>query len=166
MTGKTHAACGLTTMAVITATHLSGIDIAGHTYQPAIGLFSVVVGSYMPDIDIQRSHMGKRHKIVSKMLTHRGITHTLLIPTVLLIAMLAAASNNIPVLPELVLGFNIGWVLHIVADLFNKKGVPLFWPILRKKVHIARVLTGSWQETLFLILWIGVNVLWAYSRFL
>lgn len=158
MTGKTHAICGTVTMLAITAAHFSGIQIDNHTYLPAVGLLSVVSGSYMPDIDIQRSRLGQRHKIISKFLTHRGITHTLLFPALLFVLMLAAAEHSIPVLPDLIFGFNVGWVVHIIADLCNRKGVPLFWPFYKNRVHIATFLTSSWQEYVFIILWIGVNI--------
>lgn len=145
-------------MLAVTATHFSGFQLDGHTYLPAIGLLTVVTGSYMPDIDIHRSKLGQQHKFISKHLTHRGITHTLLIPIILFVVMLMVAAAKIPVLPDLILGFNVGWVVHIIADLCNRKGVPLFWPFYRKRVHIATFLASSWQEYVFIFLWLGVNV--------
>ena len=158
MTGKTHAICGTVTMLAITAVNFSGFQLDEHTYLPAIGLLSVAAGSYMPDIDIHRSKLGQQHKFISKHLTHRGITHTLLFPVLLFIAMLMVAAVNIPFLPDLMFGFIVGWVVHILADLCNRKGVPLFWPFYRKRVHIASFLTSSWQEYVFLFLWLGVNI--------
>lgn len=134
-------------MLAVTATHFSGFQLDGHTYLPAIGLLTVVTGSYMPDIDIHRSKLGQQHKFISKHLTHRGITHTLLIPIILFVVMLMVAAAKIPVLPDLILGFNVGWVVHIIADLCNRKGVPLFWPFYRKRVHIATFLARAF--------WIG-----------
>lgn len=162
MTGKTHALCGTITMLAVTATNLSGFQLDEHVYLPAVGLLTVAAGSYMPDIDLHRSRMGQRHKFLSKHLTHRGITHTLFIPVILFIFMLVVAAMDIPVLPELVLGFNMGWIVHIAADLCNRKGVPLFWPFYKKRVHIATFLTSSWQEYVFIILWLGVNVACAF----
>lgn len=158
MTGKTHAICGTIAMLAITATHFSGFQLDGYTYLPAIGLISVAAGSYAPDIDLHSSKMGHQHKFISKHLTHRGMTHTLLIPILLLVGMLVIASFKIPVLPDLILGFNVGWVVHILADLCNRKGVPLLWPLYKKKVHIATFLTSSWQEYVFIFLWSGVNI--------
>ena len=158
MTGKTHAICGTVTILAITAVSFRGLPIDGHTYLPAVGLLSVAAGSYMPDIDLHRSKMGQRHKFISKHLTHRGITHTLLFPVIFIVAMLMAAAAKIPVLPELIMGFNVGWVVHILADLCNRKGVPLLWPLYRRRVHIAAFLTSTWHEYVFIILWLGVNV--------
>lgn len=162
MTGKTHVICGTITMLAITAAHFHGLQIDGYTYLPAVGLLSVQAGSYMPDIDLHRSKMGSRHKFISKHLTHRGITHTLLVPAILLALMLFVAAEGVPVLPELILGFNVGWLVHILADLCNRKGVPLFWPLSSKRVHIAAFLTSSWHEYVFIILWLGVNCACVY----
>ena len=143
MTGKTHAICGTVTMLAITAVSFRGLPIDGHTYLPAVGLLSVAAGSYMPDIDLHRSKMGQRHKFISKHLTHRGNTHTLLFPVIFIFP---------------IMGFNVGWVVHILADLCNRKGVPLLWPLYRRRVHIAAFLTSTWHEYVFIILWLGVNV--------
>ena len=53
MTGKTHAACGAATMLALTVLHRSGLPIGAETYTPAIGLLTVVVGSYAPDVDLK-----------------------------------------------------------------------------------------------------------------
>lgn len=158
MTGKTHAICGTITMVAVTAIYFSGFQLDGYTYLPAVGLLSVAAGSYMPDIDLHRSKMGQQHKFISKHLTHRGITHTLLFPAIIHLIMLMVAAAGIPVLPELIFGFNVGWVVHIAADLCNRKGVPLLWPVYKKRIHIATFLTSSWQEYVFIFLWLGVNI--------
>lgn len=153
MTGKTHAACGAMSMLAITIATRNNIQIGPYTMLPVIGLISVVEGSYLPDIDLHRSKMGHRHKFISKMLTHRGITHTLLVPGILLMSMLWCIQANIPFLPDLIFGLNVGWTVHIIADLFNRKGVPILWPVTKKKLHVACFLTSSWHEVVFLILW-------------
>lgn len=166
MTGNTHAICGSITMFAIALTKFSGIEAGGYTYLPAFGMLTVVAGSYLPDIDIPRSKLGRRFKFISKFLTHRGITHTLLIPCLLYLLMSYIATMGILILPELILGLNVGWVCHIVADLFNKKGVPILWPICRQKLHVASFLTSSWHEYVFIVLWLGVNVLCVISLLL
>lgn len=55
MTGKTHAACGAATMLALTVLHRSGLPIGAETYTPALGLLTVVVGSYAPDVDLKNS---------------------------------------------------------------------------------------------------------------
>ena len=154
MTGKTHAICGTAACLCVAVANASGIEFGSYTLLPWVSVIAAPAGSYMPDIDLHRSKMGSRHKIISKLLTHRGFTHTWTIP--LLLALLQYFVMRIPIvfLPELIFGFNIGWIAHIVADAFNKKGVPLLWPLTKKHFHVASVLTSSWQETLFIPVWI------------
>lgn len=158
MTGKTHAACGAATMLALTVLHHSGLSIGGETYAPAFGLLTVAVGSYAPDIDLKNSTMGQKVRPVSRLLHHRGLTHTLLFPVLLTLLMMGLKAQSMAVVPELLLGFNVGWVAHIIADAFNHKGVPILWPIVRKKLHVASVRIGTWQESAFLWAWLIVTV--------
>ena len=63
MTGKTHAACGAATMLALTVLHRSGLPIGAETYTPALGLLTVVVGSYAPDVDLKNSTLGEGTKL-------------------------------------------------------------------------------------------------------
>ena len=147
--------CGVSAMALLTITHIQSLEILGQSYVPAIGLITSVVGSYLPDIDIQQSKAGQQFKFISKFLTHRGITHTLLVPAILAVAMYYLNVIAIPIIPSLLLGLEVGWLAHIVADIFNRKGVPILWPIYPKKIHLACFKTGTWHEYVFIVLWIG-----------
>ena len=162
MTGKTHAICGTATMLTIALCNSKGIEFDGYSLLPWISLIAAPLGSYMPDIDLPQSKMGSKHKILSKMLTHRGITHTLLVPAILAVLQYWLMSIPIALLPDLIFGFNVGWLAHIAADMFNKKGVPLFWPLTKKHIHIASVLTRSWQEYVFIPIWFVLNIGAAY----
>ncbi|MDR1523302.1 MAG: metal-dependent hydrolase [Endomicrobium sp.] len=155
MTGKTHAICGTAVMALITVKFPESLVLFEQDYTPAIGLATAAIGSYMPDIDMVQSKLGSKHKIIASLLTHRGITHTLFIPAILVLLMYYASLNGLPVIPELILGLNIGWVAHILADMFNKKGVPLLWPVYLGKIHIASLVTGTWHEAPFILIWMG-----------
>lgn len=158
MTGKTHVALGTAFMIAMTVKYPQGTEVLGMSVIPAVSLLTISAGSYGPDIDIKQSHLGKKYKFLSKHLKHRGITHTLLVPAVLLAAMIAVQA--IPVLPSLIFGFLMGWVTHILADLCNRKGVPLLWPLSSNKIHIATFKTGTWHEAIFAILWLGGLIAW------
>ena len=158
MTGKTHAICGTVTMAAITVVCLTG----DYDFVPIVGLLAAPTGSYMPDIDIHRSKMGSKFKFISRFLTHRGITHTLLVPFLLYLLQVWVTGKGIPVLPSLLFGFNVGWIVHIIADMFNKKGVPILWPLTKKHYHVASFLTSSWHEYVFIALWIVLNIAVVY----
>ena len=162
MTGKTHAICGTTAMLGATIATHNVLQIDGSQYIPALGLLTVVTGSYLPDIDLPQSKMGHKFSFIAKRLTHRGITHTLLFPALLVLLMLWTREMGFMIVPELVLGLNVGWAAHIVADLFNRKGVPIFWPFTNKHIHIACFRTSSWQEVVFIILWLGGAITWVY----
>lgn len=158
MTGKTHAICGTFTMVAIAAVKLGGIEFGDYTVLPAISCLAAPAGSYMPDIDLHRSKMGIKHPWISKMFTHRGFTHTFAIPALLALFQYFLMMYNIPFLPDLVFGYNVGWIVHILADMFNKKGVPILWPLTKKHFHIATFLTSSWQEYVFIPLWFVIVI--------
>lgn len=155
MTGKTHAICGTVACACVAVANAKGIEFGSYTLIPWVSILAAPAGSYLPDIDLPQSHMGHKHKIISKMLTHRGFTHTLAIPLILAALQWWFMSLPLVLVPELLFGFNIGWCAHILADMFNKKGVPILWPLTKKHFHVASVLTRSWQETVFIPFWIA-----------
>ena len=148
MNGKVHVAIGTSAVVCLLLKYPTGFEFEGMYMMPELMLLTVAAGSYAPDVDGARTHAGMKHKVTSKVVRtvgggHRGITHTLLVP-----ALLCALSYFIniyfsmyPIMRMLLLsiinGFNLGWVLHIFADLFNGKGCPIFWPIMKGKVPLA-----------------------------
>ena len=163
MTGNTHTICGVSAC-VATAVCFPEIHIMEATVYPLIGVIMAMPGSLLPDIDIERSKLGSKVKWLSKHMTHRGITHTLLVP--LLVAIIFFFTQSIPVLPSLLFGFEIGYVAHIVADLFNKKGCPILWPLSKAKLHIACVKTAvAWQQIVFIIIWEVALLIWIFLRY-
>ena len=148
MNGKVHATIGVATLGCLALKQPNDLFILGMQITPVIALATAAAGSYAPDIDLGRSHAGMKHKITSKVVSkvgggHRGITHTLLVPAIVLAFMLfintylASAKYLLMLLNSLCFGWEWGYLMHIAADMFNGKGVPLFWPLLKTKVHIA-----------------------------
>lgn len=278
MTGKTHMICSATFMAVYATAHVSGAKVFGTEVLPVVSAVASVIGALLPDIDIPQSKLGNKFKFISSKLSHRGITHTLLMPLILLIASLCVTNNlanlgiaivvsvilsmvfdspirltpktllfivgmicnplfiqndvivtliaavliyvnsksiiksvayplimwvapdvlskcviagalSFTAIPDfkipmtgavtlmlmvlcnvvlgsigssLLFGLCAGWILHIIQDLFNKKGCPIFYPFTKKKFHIATIKTRHWSETLFLVLWEGGCLLWLF----
>lgn len=152
MTGKTHMICGVSTCAYLIAT-VPAINTAGLV--PCIlGLAGSYVGSYLPDIDLASSKAGQKAPWISKLTSHRGMTHTLLFPALLAALTWYTYSIDIMYLAAFIAGVILGWVAHIVADMFNKVGVPVLWPIVRDKLHIASFKTdNSKHQIIFIILW-------------
>lgn len=147
MQGKVHVAIGVATTCLMCVKYPTGFDAFGIHILPEIALLTAAAGSYAPDIDSSMTHSGRRHKVVSKVVSkvgggHRGITHTLLVPVILavLVALtgiyVSKYSNIATVLGSIIFGLEVGWVMHIFADLFNGKGCPILWPLMKGKVHI------------------------------
>jgi len=142
-------------------------------------LVTCVPGALAPDIDLSQSSMGRKHAFLSKHLKHRGITHTLLVPVILAFLtyfLLSMGSSTLTTviftsLASLVAGYNLGWLSHIAADLFNKKGVPILWPLPVGNIHLACVKTKGfqksfrdWEEPLFTIIYILGVTIWTYPN--
>lgn len=155
MTGKTHMICGVSAYAC-TMIMVPVVWDAGLVDNVA-ALAASSIGSYLPDIDLATSKAGKKAPWISKLTTHRGVTHTLLFPALLFVA--AYFTNTWSVLPTFLFGMIVGWIAHIIADLFNSKGVPLFWPLFREKVHIASFKTDNeTHQVIFIALWEAVII--------
>lgn len=164
MTGKTHAAVGVVSTAALIMLYPKGFDVSGIRILPIVSLVTAVTGSYLPDIDIQRSALGQRHRIISRMLKHRGATHSLIVPLFIVVLIYAISKYLAVLVPIAILlnsvlfGLLFGWVLHIFADMFNKKGVPLLYPFTRSHFHIASVKTAHWSEGVWLMMYIACVV--------
>lgn len=147
MQGKVHVAIGVATVGCLFLKYPSGFDFMGFTVYPGIAMLSAAAGSYAPDIDLGRSHSGMKHKVASKVISkvgggHRGITHTLLVPVIVAAIMYFTGTQLISypymsiLINSLLLGFEVGYVMHIAADMFNGKGVPLLWPLSKSKISL------------------------------
>lgn len=160
MTGKTHAAVGIATTAAIIVLNPRGFDLWGVKILPVISLATAATGSYLPDIDIHQSALGQKHRFISKRLKHRGFTHTLVVPVLILTAMqfVSFFMSHLPTVAtlfnSLLFGLVSGWILHIFADLFNRKGVPLLYPFSKSHLHIACVKTRQMSEYAWLFLFL------------
>jgi len=119
---------------------------------PVMFTCAITIGSTAPDLDLPGRPLA--------FFGHRGFTHTLVVPTALLV-LASFLPSWLPMAPFLVgslvagiYGLVWGWVFHILADTMQHAGVPLFWPIFPKRVHIASMpVKFDW---IFLTLYIGV----------
>lgn len=169
MSGKTHVICGTTALMAIAVKCPDIMQYFGTNMSPLWGLVTVAPFSKIPDIDLATTSYGRKYPIFSKIFTHRGMTHTLLFPAILFIIleMCGVMSVSSPgkiaqvmfgVLTSILFGSFIGWAIHIVADSFNGKGVPILWPLTNKKFHIPFMKfksNNTMHEFIFLCLWIG-----------
>ncbi|MBQ8135650.1 MAG: metal-dependent hydrolase [Clostridia bacterium] len=124
MTGKTHLAAGITT-AVFLCCNIPQITI-------------VALGAVLPDIDHEKSALGHYVPIISKHIHHRTVTHS--------IFFLLICSAISPYL-------GIGVLTHIILDMFNTRGIQLFWPLKKSiKVPIMSIHTGKKFESIIYVL--------------
>lgn len=167
MTGKIHVIVGMSTLSMLCLKCPGGFEMFGTTIYPFIGLFTATAGSYAPDIDLGRTHEGQKHKVASTVISkvgggHRGITHTLLVPAICLVLMYMTYSkfyyNQMlcSTLMSLLFGWLFGYGMHLVADLFNGKGIPLFWPVFRTKVHVMDIESNGWQAWAWLVVYLAL----------
>ena len=94
---------------------------------------------------------------LSEMFSHRGICHSpllwivLFLPMFMFIPPLIVVSWIKPLVIAGIIGLAIGVGLHLIADMLNPTGIPLFMPIFNHKFSIGKIVTGSKSEIVFKI---------------
>lgn len=122
---------------------------------------SVAVGALLPDIDHANSYISKRVPIIPTLLSfytkHRGFTHSLL-GIIVVLALLVAANLFFHLQAIVVLGFGIGYILHITADALTVSGIKNF--CCNKTLYLApkplRCKTGSMGENIYFFIFSGI----------
>lgn len=137
MTGRTHDLAGFTLLNIV----FVSVTLPTMTLSTAVGAFSMVfIGALTPDIDQPTADLWRRlpagniiGRIISPILgSHRMISHSFIgigifaYGSYLLFQRLA----SIILLDMSIIwyGFMIGFVSHLLIDLLNKEGLPLFFP--------------------------------------
>lgn len=112
------------------------------------------LGALLPDIDHPQSWLGRRLRFVSaplsSMVSHRGVTHSLLAVAVCLI-FLPEHGQFGPVRSPLL----VGYLSHLGADLLTPRGLRLTWPS-RHVYALPLCRTGSATETAL----VGLTLAW------
>lgn len=129
-----------------------------------------LLGSTFPDIDQKQSTSGRRFFLlswfirfwgfigrklhistISRATDHRGITHSLIIPVFIYTVyyFLSQKFNFYHSIDFMVNGFFLGILTHLITDMLNPTGIPLFAPFSYIKFNIAKIKTGSSQENFF-----------------
>jgi inner membrane protein len=102
-----------------------------------------ILGAILPDIDHPKSVIGRIFKIISVPLErryeHRTITHSLIgwaIASAIFALIITIPSFVIGYLsfdiwalvPRWLAAFSIGYLSHLILDMFNRRGSQMFWP--------------------------------------
>lgn len=104
---------------------LLGLSLFGGGTSLTVALCSLsfTIGALMPDIDEERSTLGRYVPLISQNIPHRTITHTIWIVLLLIGASWYFGS-------VLLLAFGIGYTLHIIEDYFSNQSICWFYPII------------------------------------
>ena len=150
MCGRTHKVGGICLGVVTGSLLLEQPYTLNKLVLITILLIGSIIGSLLPDIDHTGSTIGKKFKLISTILNsfgHRGITHTPIIHFLLFILALMLGENLTGFLKlsyvAFVVGVFVGAISHIILDSMTISGVPIFFPISKKKFRIARFKTGK-----------------------
>lgn len=138
MTYKTHIA------GAIALTLLIDTQLTLTPKQEIVMYSSAILGALMPDIDHPSSKIGKYNPLsymINKCFGHRTLTHSFIGLFIfnVIICMLNFKS--------LLLGFNIGYISHLMLDMMTVSGVPIFYPY-KKCYRLMKCKTGTDSETI------------------
>ena len=113
------------------------------TFEPltaSLITISSIIGSYIPDIDEPNSKIGKRIRLLSKILKfifkHRGIIHTPFFGILLMLGIRYGLASFVPpeYLKNILLGFFVGYASHLLLDTITSRGIMWLWPISTKYI--------------------------------
>lgn len=154
MTGKTHIAGGLCAGAVLAAYCVQSdpLVFAEGVLKPlagiATGIGCCIGGGLFPDIDWHTSKLGQIFSPLSKTINmifgHRTLFHS----PILYLLIWGIVALTVPAAKPCLYFFLLGVATHLALDLFNVKGIPLFYPC-SKRFHVASFKTNGVGETVF-----------------
>lgn len=143
MTGKTHITAGILTGITISAFNHFGFEKTV-TYCVISGAAALI-----PDIDLVTSKAGAKIKpisfIINKFFGHRTICHAPIVYAsifFLLMSFFPSYSFYIDMI-------YFGIFSHLLLDMLNLKGIPLFYPFSRKRYNLASIKTNGFFEVVF-----------------
>lgn len=164
MNYKTHVAggilAGVSTVAM--ASTITGIDMS-KPESIAIYMGASIIGSLFPDLDHRGSYISKKLKITSalfsNLFSHRGATHSplIMLPFIALIYLVASLFITSSYLIWGMMAFYIGILSHILLDWLTKAGVPIAFPISKKKHSLLRLPSGGIMETIVFLSCVGTT---------
>lgn len=148
MTGTTHLAAGAALGLFISSQYNLSLS-----YTLAVTTCTAA-GSLIPDIDSMTSTLGRRSGLTSVLIQlfigHRTLFHA----PILYIALTLMVAGIYPPGRLLILAVAAGIGSHLLLDMCNGPGIPLFWP-LNIRVSLAKFRTGGVMDRLLcVIFWI------------
>lgn len=142
MLGSTHMIGG----AVVSAAYLAAAnpDIKSTPLMlAAVGVGAI--GGLIPDIDHPSSKISQTlrpvNALVSLMFSHRGFFHTPILYLILWMLWLKFCPNPSYLIWGKILF--LGIASHLILDLMNPGGIPVFFPFSSRRIHVTRIKTGG-----------------------
>lgn len=163
--GNRSTLCGYAVGIVILLLGLKLYSGSDYPLAMTVMLLLFALGSLLPDIDSEKSTLGRYVQPISRVIPHRTITHTIWV-----VGVLAGFSWYLE--SYYLLALTLGYTLHIAQDSFSRQGICWFYPIVgkyssfsggatvkqgRKASHGYR--TGGTGETIMFYAAIGTHVL-------
>ena len=100
-----------------------------------MGIYIVVAG-----IIVLISKRLMKTNVVKWATHHRGFMHTLWPMACIALGLLI---TNMPAFRTLIIGLDIGYASHLLADMLTVAGCPILWPICWKNIRILKLQTKS-----------------------
>ena len=155
-----------TTILTLTEQNYFGHRMSDNVTFMSLFYLGIFIGTIFPDIDEPESYIGRKLPVISHILSifieHRGITHYLLIPLLILtFNFLYVEEQSTKIV---IYAFAIGNICHDVGDLLTKGGIRgFFFPLMPTTTigllpKFLRFRTNSLVEYIFMIFLIGLNV--------
>ena len=164
MTYRTHVAGALAAgFGTIALTSIPRLDLHIDAGYQQLFIFALsIAGGLFPDIDLQTSTIGKnmRHisRLINKLFGHRNLFHA----PILYIAIHIALITYFPAYKIYVTAWSVGVASHLLLDMLNPTGIPLFYPI-SKKYRLAKIRTSGEGEN-FIYFCLGIANGYLISR--
>ena len=121
-----------------------------------IFLLVVLFFSLFPDIDESKSKIGRKNKILSKTINfffgHRGIFHTIYIPTLLFLILILL---NIKII--IGIAVLIGYLSHLFLDAVTRQGIRPFYPLYNERIN-GFIKTNSLFEKIFFLIVVALVI--------
>lgn len=161
MKGNTHLLGGIVTAGTLAL--LSNIETP--SFYQAILSVACIAGSLFPDIDLPNSKAGTKtlglSHLINRVFGHRTFFHS----PMLVICILSLTQLFAPQWTQIAMAFSAGICSHLFLDMFNKSGIPLFWPH-KKHFHLASLKLGGLGEDLIAVLLLLTVAAESYMLFL
>ncbi|HIQ50991.1 MAG TPA: metal-dependent hydrolase [Nautiliaceae bacterium] len=131
----------------------------------------LIIGSFFPDIDEPNSYIGKKLSFLSKFLRkiglkHRTLTHSIFFPFTLFLLIILLSNLN----TFFIKGFIVGAIFHIIGDAITISGVPIFYPISKKRYFLLpsflRFKVGGIAENIIIFILTLTNIVLGIKFFI